>query len=123
MVFFRYSTNKTDCHDITEILLKMALRHHKTKLTFVRFHKVKSQSYYLYLLALFFAVLSSAVFWFSSIIQYLHYPNNKIRIFVLKRYTYVHILSMIYDKQKSTCISGNILEKMRVHIIFFQFLP
>jgi hypothetical protein len=35
----------------------------------------------------------------------------------------LHILSIIYDKQKSTCISGNILEKMRVHIIFFQFLP
>jgi hypothetical protein len=23
------STNKTDCHDITEILLKVALKHHK----------------------------------------------------------------------------------------------
>ena len=25
------STNKTDCNDITEILLKVALKHHKTK--------------------------------------------------------------------------------------------
>jgi len=25
------STNKTDCHDITEILLKVALKHHKPK--------------------------------------------------------------------------------------------
>jgi hypothetical protein len=25
VVFFGYSTNKTDCHDITEILLKVAL--------------------------------------------------------------------------------------------------
>jgi len=29
------STNKTDCHDITEILLKVALKHHKPIIIFI----------------------------------------------------------------------------------------
>jgi hypothetical protein len=33
-----FSSNKTDLHDITEILLKVALKHHQTKLQYIPLH-------------------------------------------------------------------------------------
>jgi hypothetical protein len=69
------STNKTDCHDISEILLKVALKHHN-----MHFISRNKHCWYMYMTVVYYYVFCKFLLWYKFIRYFGIYHKELYRV-------------------------------------------